>query len=121
MKISRERMAHHLRSVTVGYFASHNVAPPTLEGYAAYVPMVRESAEAHGDLEYLRQTLDYIAAHPNDDWEDFGGEHYPYSSSDVVAIAAYLRRALFGENEAAAEGVELVSMNREAWEAMKAN
>jgi hypothetical protein len=123
MDISRTMLRDHLRGVTAGYFAHHDLAPADVADFAPFAANVRRSAERHGDLRWLKLGLAHVLAHPEQSCENLNGGSYAFGDSDMYDLIEVVWEALWPNespvDHVAAAQVALVEMSSAAWDALK--
>lgn len=119
MKMHRNKIREYLSALTTGAGASNPDPMAEMRNYYLDALAMRRDAEADGNLEWLRLSMDALIANPAGRIGQFAGQLYPFSEEELVQIFTYAYGIVWPDHELSEPGSELdlefVVMSDEEW------
>lgn len=119
MRVSKDVIERYVWSLTMGRAASSPEPMADLEAYDAEIDEMGARAEAAGEGELLRLSLDALIAGPRDRLHTFLGQVYSFPGNEITNLLAYAYVRLWPDREPSEPGTEMpvdfVRMGEEDW------
>jgi hypothetical protein len=122
MKIHRELIKLYLKKLTMG--GGINAPDPLadLSNFNADIRSMQREARADGNLDWLRLSMDALIANPRGRIQEFAGQQYPFSDTELVTLFTYAFQRIWPDialSEPGAEAdLEFVQMTNDEWAAL---
>ncbi|PSB68581.1 hypothetical protein C7B61_00130 [filamentous cyanobacterium CCP1] len=108
---------HYLGDITVSWFNQHDMPPSHVKDYHSLVLWMRQNANNHGDLNYLKLAFEYMLIQTGINYEEFAGGRYPYDGEDIREIIEFSYKMLWPDSNLPEQlpDVRLVDISLEEW------
>lgn len=119
MKVNSHVIEKYIWLITNGVAASAENPMDNLENFDREIEMMKKQAEAAGDEELLKMSLDSLIANPNGRIQMFNGQVFGFRVDQMVELLTYVFRYVWPEEELSLPGdgvdLEFVPMSDEEW------
>jgi len=119
MKVNSHVIEKYIWLITNGVAASAENPMDNLENFDREIEMMKKQAEAAGDEELLKMSLDSLIANPNGRIQKFNGQVFGFREDQMVELLTYVFHYVWLEEELSLPGdgvdLEFVSMSDEEW------